>query len=306
MRNSFRDALITKKEKYKNLFLIVGDIGFGVFERFQECFPENYLNIGICEANTIGVASGLSRNGYIPIVYTIVPFLTMRPFEQIRIDLALHNCKVVLVGVGGGFAYGNLGPTHHSFEDLSLMSILPNMRVFSPSQPSESELALRLALQHDGPSYIRLGKNGEPDLSSKVIVKKDLCSIYTNKLEDTDHIILTYGAITLECIKSSEILSDQGIKVTVVSFYQLKPIPVDIIKICMNAKKVIIVEEHSIYNSIGTHIISLLASKSNMPLIKILGVDDVFTEVVGDRNYLLKHHGLDAQSIAKSVKDFVS
>ena len=306
MRNSFRDALIAKKEKYKNLFLIVGDIGFGVFEGFQKSYPENYLNIGICEANTIGVASGLSRNGYIPIVYTIVPFLTMRPFEQIRIDLALHNCKVILVGVGGGFAYGNLGPTHHSFEDLSLMSILPNMRVFSPSQPSESELAFQLALQHDGPSYIRLGKNGEPDLSSKLIAKTDLCSFYTNKPEDTDNIILTYGAITLECIKSSEIVRDQGIKVTVVSFYQLKPIPVDIIKICMNAKRVIIVEEHSIYNSIGTHIISLLASKSNMPLIKIIGVNDVFTEVVGDRNYLLKHHGLDAQSIAKSVKDFLS
>ena len=181
-----------------------------------------------------------------------------------------------MVGVGGGFAYGNLGPTHHSFEDLSLMSILPNMRVFSPSQPSESELAFQLALQHDGPSYIRLGKNGEPDLSSKLIAKTDLCSFYTNKPEDTDNIILTYGAITLECIKSSEIVRDQGIKVTVVSFYQLKPIPVDIIKICMNAKRVIIVEEHSIYNSIGTHIISLLASKSNMPLIKIIGVNDVF------------------------------
>lgn len=305
MRNAFRDALISNMDKYKNLFLIVGDIGFGVFENFKKLYPENYLNIGICEANTIGVASGMSQNGFIPVVYTIVPFLTMRPFEQIRIDLALHNCKVILVGVGGGFAYGNLGPTHHSFEDISLMSILPNMRVFSPSQPSESELAFELSMQHNGPSYIRLGKNGEPDLRSKRIHKTNSCSFYTNKPNETDQIIVTYGPITEECIKASEILLEQNIKVSVISFYQLKPIPDDIILLCMKAKKVIIVEEHSTFNSIGTHITSLLASKPNMPLIKILGVNDVFTEIVGDRNYLLQHHGLDAVSIAKLVKDFI-
>jgi len=229
MRNAFRDALLKNKKSYEELFLIVGDIGFGVFEDYEKKYPESYLNIGICEANTIGVAAGLANNGFIPVVYTIVPFLTMRPFEQIRIDLALHNSQVILVGVGGGFAYGNLGPTHHSFEDIALMSILPNMKVFSPSQPSESELAFKSALNHNGPSYIRLGKNGEPDLEDKILEKTEFCNFFNTKSNDINILIVTYGAITQECISASEILLKEGIKATVISFFQLKPIPDEVI-----------------------------------------------------------------------------
>ena len=180
MRNSLRDSLMEIKRPNDKLFLIVGDIGFGVFEEYAEKYKNDYLNIGICESNMIGFSSGMSMNGFTPIVYTIVPFLTMRPFEQIRVDLALHNRKVILVGVGGGLSYGNLGPTHHSFEDIGLMTLLPNFSVFSPSQPSEGKQALLDALEWNGPSYIRLGKNGEPDLSKYLINENNDLKFYCN------------------------------------------------------------------------------------------------------------------------------
>tara|TARA_Y100000816_G_scaffold122065_1_gene85802 strand:+ start:39326 stop:40243 length:918 start_codon:yes stop_codon:yes gene_type:complete len=300
MRNALRDQLMEIKKKDDNIQLIVGDIGFGVFENFEKQFPKDYLNIGICEANMIGFASGLASCNLIPVVYTIVPFLTMRAYEQIRVDIAMHKRKVILVGVGGGLAYGNLGPTHHSFEDLSLMSILPNMSVYSPSQPSDSKESLKLAIENKNPSYIRLGKNGEPDLSKFMVDKYNDISIYNNKIDQPDILVLTYGAITYECILAGELIKDRG-KFSIASILQLKPIPEHLVEMCMCFKKILIVEEHSIFNSPGTHIISKLSMSGFKGEIKMIGIDDRFTDEVGSREFLLKTHGLDSKTIASKI-----
>src|SRR3954465_14621871 len=121
MRNAFRDTLLETADRRDDMVLLVGDIGFGVFEPFIARHPDRYFNLGIAEANMIGTSAGLALNGWLPVVYTIVPFLVMRPFEQIRVDLSIQNLKAVLAGVGAGLAYGNLGPTHHSIEDLALI-----------------------------------------------------------------------------------------------------------------------------------------------------------------------------------------
>ena len=306
MRSAFRDTLMEAKASSNNLHLIVGDIGFGVFEEYIEKYPSDYLNIGICEANMIGMAAGMSRNGFTPIVYTIVPFLVMRPFEQIRIDLALQNSKVVLVGVGGGFSYGTLGPTHHSFEDIALMSLLPNFHVFAPSQPSESSIALSLALKHDGPSYIRLGKNGEPDLEGFLFDKHNDYKVYINDWQTSDATILTYGPITLEAIKAAKDLAVSGLKISVISFWQIKPLPESIIDICSNINKLFILEEHTSYNSPGTHIISILAIMQKIKKVWLIGVDDRFTDEVGSRDFVLAANNLDSISIASFIKKKLS
>tara|TARA_B110000008_G_scaffold48979_1_gene47788 strand:- start:9883 stop:10776 length:894 start_codon:yes stop_codon:yes gene_type:complete len=294
------------KASSNNLHLIVGDIGFGVFEEYIEKYPNDYLNIGICEANMIGMAAGMSRNDFTPIVYTIVPFLVMRPFEQIRIDLALQNSKVVLVGVGGGFSYGTLGPTHHSFEDIALMSLLPNFHVFAPSQPSESSIALSLALKHDGPSYIRLGKNGEPDLEEFLIDKQNDYKVYINDWQTSDATILTYGPITLEAIKAAKDLAVSGLKISVISFWQIKPLPESIIDICSNINKLFILEEHTSYNSPGTHIISILAIMQKIKNVWLIGVEDRFTDEVGSRDFVLAANNLDFSSVATFVRKKLS
>ena len=120
MRNAFVNQLETFVAKDERVILLVGDIGFGVFENFQKKFPNKFINMGIAEQNMISVASGLAKEGFRPVVYTIIPFLTMRGFEQIRVDLCMHDRNVLLVGVGGGFSYDILGPTHHALEDMQL------------------------------------------------------------------------------------------------------------------------------------------------------------------------------------------
>jgi transketolase len=302
MRNALRDALLEVKKKDDGLYLIVGDIGFGVFEGFQEKYTQDYLNIGICEANMIGVSAGMAMNGFTPLVYTIVPFLTMRCFEQIRVDIAMHNQKVILIGVGGGLAYGNLGPTHHSFEDIVLMSMLPNFKVFSPSQPKEGKECLELALAHDGPSYIRLGKNGEPDLSEYLLSEEGGTSVYCSKPDQCDLLILTHGAITYECIKASKILAQSGINISVCSILQVKPLPNSIIDMCSNQKCIISVEEHSTYHSVGSSLLKKISEIGWNGKFKVYGIEDKFTEVVGSRDFLLKHHCIDAESLVTRIK----
>ena len=301
MRNALRDALLEIKQKDDGLYLIVGDIGFGVFEEFEKKYKSDYLNIGICEANMIGVSAGMAMTGFTPIVYTIVPFLTMRCFEQIRVDIAMHNQKVILIGVGGGLAYGNLGPTHHGFEDITLMSMLPNLNVYSPSQPQEGKDSLDLALSYNGPSYIRLGKSGEPDLTEHLLSAEAGVKIYCNYSEQCDVLIFTHGAITYESIKAANILAQSGIKVSVCSVLQVKPIPDYAIEICRSQKLVISVEEHSTYHSVGSTILKVISENGYNGRFKFFGIEDKFTEVVGSRDFLLKHHRIDSGSLVERV-----
>lgn len=306
MRNAFRDHLSLKIKKNKNLFLLVGDIGFGVFEKFAKKYFKNYLNIGICEQNMIGVSLGLSLSGYTPVVYTIIPFLTMRPFEQIRVDLAMHNKKVILVGVGGGLSYGNLGPTHHSIEDIAIISSLPNFKVFVPSDPSDSKKSFDLALKHNGPSYIRLGKNGEPDLKKLVIEKfSNQFFVYNNKLSKSSGLILTYGPITHDCILAANKLAKSKLKISVISFFNIKPLPKELIKICKKFKKILFVEEHNTYHCVGTNFSSQLLKNNYIGTLEIIGINDKFTSKVGSRDFLLKSHKMDNLSIYnKSINFF--
>jgi len=166
MRNSFVSELTKIAKENEKIVLLVGDIGFGVFENFKKEFPKRYFNLGIAEQNSVGVVSGLAKEGFFPIFYTIVPFLLYRPFEQIRNDLCINRRDALLVGVGAGLSYGALGPTHHALEDIGVMSTLPEMRIYTPSSPIMVCKSLNEAIKDgSGPAYLRLGKNGEKNLS---------------------------------------------------------------------------------------------------------------------------------------------
>jgi hypothetical protein len=139
MRSAFVNTLKELARKDERIFLVTADMGFSVFESFREEFPNRFLNTGIAEQNTIGIAAGLAMSGKIVYVYSIIPFVTMRCFEQIRLDLAYNNANVKLVGVGAGFTYGSMGSSHHAIEDISIMRSIPNMTVFCPGDPFETE-----------------------------------------------------------------------------------------------------------------------------------------------------------------------
>ena len=146
MRTAFIKTVEELAENDERLYLITGDLGFSVLENFRDKFKERFLNVGVAEANMVGISAGLALSGKIPFTYSIIPFATMRCYEQIRDDVCYQNLNVKIIGVGGGFSYGELGVTHHSIEDISIMRSLPNMTVIAPGDPIEVKLSQRTCL----------------------------------------------------------------------------------------------------------------------------------------------------------------
>src|SRR5438034_11308337 len=161
MREAFFGTLEEIAAIDRRVCLVVGDLGFGVVERFARRFPDRFVNVGVAEQNMTAIATGLALNGKVVFTYSIGNFATLRCLEQIRNDVCYHDANVKIVAVGGGFAYGALGATHHATEDLAIMRALPEMTVVAPGDPVETEAATDAIAVHAGPCYLRLGRAGE-------------------------------------------------------------------------------------------------------------------------------------------------
>lgn len=196
MRNAFINELLDLAERNPNLALVVGDLGFGVVEPFRERFPDRFFNAGVAEQNMMGLCAGLASEGYHVFAYSIANFPTFRCAEQIRNDVDYHNLAVTIVAVGGGMAYGNLGYSHHAIQDYALMRVLPNMLIAAPGDPLEVRACLRYLVANPGPSYLRLGKSGEPEIHETVpaVSPGKWLSIETGGLGLSSNAILTTGA----------------------------------------------------------------------------------------------------------------
>ena len=168
MRNTFIKELIELAAVNDRIALVVGDLGFSVVEPFAERFPDRFINAGVAEQNMMGLAAGMASEGYHPFVYSIANFPTFRCAEQIRNDVAYHKLPVTVVTVGGGLAYGSLGYSHHAVQDYGLIRLMPNMLIASPGDPMEVRACLRYLVANPQPSYLRLGKNGEPNFHAEV------------------------------------------------------------------------------------------------------------------------------------------
>ena len=162
MRDAFIEELVTLAEAHDNIALVVGDLGYSVVERFADRFPDRFINAGVAEQNMTGLAAGMASEGYHVFTYSIANFPTFRCAEQIRNDVDHHRLAVTVVAVGGGVAYGALGYSHHAVQDYALMRSMPNMTIAAPGDPLETRACLRWLVANPGPSYLRLGKAGEP------------------------------------------------------------------------------------------------------------------------------------------------
>lgn len=168
MRDAFIAELLVLAEINPKIVLVVGDLGFGVVEPFAQKFPERFFNAGVAEQNMMGMCAGLASEGFHVFAYSIANFPTFRCAEQIRNDVDYHDLSVTIVAVGGGLAYGNLGYSHHALQDYALMRVMPNMLIAAPGDPYEVQACVRYLVEHPQPSYLRLGKSGEPSFHNKV------------------------------------------------------------------------------------------------------------------------------------------
>lgn len=304
MRTAFIDTLTELAKKKDNIFLLTGDLGFSVFENFQRQFHSRFFNVGVAEQNMIGVAAGLALSGKIVFVYSIIPFVTMRCFEQIRNDLCMQNLNVNIVGVGAGLSYGSAGSTHHAMEDIAIMRSLPNMVVVSPSTADETRSTLIAAVEHNGPVYIRLGKNYIPTEHSNS--KRFRIGQGITVSEGSDITIISTGGILHTAKVVAEMLSTKGVQVRLINLHTIKPIDKEIIfRAAKETTAIFTIEEHSLIGGLGSAVAELLAESRVKTKFKRIALPDAFVNEVGEREYLLKKKQLSAQEITKTVLNLV-
>ena len=301
MRNAFIEELTLLAEEEHKIFLIIGDLGFGVIENFEKRFPNQFLNAGVAEQNMMGMAAGLASAGYKVYVYSIGNFPVFRCLEQIRNDICYEELDVSIVSIGAGLSYGTLGYSHHAIDDIGVMSALPGMTIYSPADPIETRRALRESVSLQTPKYFRLGKSGEPEIFSQTPTE---FPNWTGLTSGKDLLVLTTGAITNEAIEAAALLKNVGIEISVVAIPVLKPLTFDKNLVGQFAN-VLVLEEHSKSGGLGTIIaeqMALCGLKAN--LVK-LGLSDEVHHELGSQKYLRHHFKLDAVGIVSKVKEML-
>lgn len=300
MRNAFADELTAIARENRDVVLLSGDIGNKLFDSLKKVDARRFYNCGVAEANMMGVAAGMALSGLRPVVYTIAPFTTTRCFEQIRVDAAYHQAPVVIVGTGSGLSYADLGPTHHSLEDMAILRTLPNMRVLAPCDCTELRLALRAAVKEDGPVYIRIGKKGEPAVHAHEPDFRIGRGIVVRP--GTEVGVLAAGTIMPEVLRAADLLAERGVSAEVVSFHTVKPLDtVYLDQACGRFKLLATVEEHGRIGGLGGAVAERLAPRRDAPAQIIFGTADEFMHEVGSQRYAREKYGLTASNIAETV-----
>ena len=248
----------------------------------------------------MSIATGLALTGKVVVTYTIATFATMRPFEQIRTDIASHHASVIVVGTGAGLSYGDDALTHHSLEDIALMRSIPGMTVMCPSDPFETEWATATAVRLKRPVYLRLGKKGEPNLSTK---KPRLTMGKARILRNgTDIALLGYGPLVAQVILATDKLVKKNMNPLVASIHTIKPIDQVFIKsLARTFRLIITVEEHSIIGGLGSAVAEILAEEETTTRLVRLGIPDRFVFEIGSQNHLRKNLGLTPDAIADTI-----
>ncbi len=292
MRNLFVKVLVEEARKDDRIWLITPDLGFAVLEPFQEEYPNRFVSVGIAEQNAVGIAAGLALSGKIPYVYSIIPFATSRPFEQIKIDCAYMNTNVRLVGVGAGFAYGPAGATHHAIEDIAIMRALPNMAVVAPGDLQEVEALTRYSVHHKGPMYIRLNKKGEPRYDHSVEFGK-----MSTLSEGTDCAIIATSSMLPDAVWATEELKGMGLSTYLLSAHTIKPFDSQKILDLVRARvPIITIEEHSIIGGLASVVSDVIAHSETSTKFLSIAVPDKFSHYVGSQNHIKEKMGLSALS----------
>jgi len=303
MRNAFANELTELAAEDNRIVLLSGDIGNRLFDDYKSRYPQRFFNCGVAEANMMSMAAGMALSGIRPITYTITPFTTARCFEQIKVDVCFHNLPVIIIGVGSGLSYAELGPTHHSNDDIALLRILPNMTVICPADSFEVRAALRAALKHNGPVYIRLGKKGEqvvhggiPEFTiGKGIIMKD----------GNDVCLLSAGNMLPTAMIAAEELEKHNISTRVVSFHTVKPLDAELLSQAFAKFRVVVsIEEHGILGGFGSSVAEWLVGKGKtVGKLVCIGVADTFFCETGKQKDAHHYFGLTSEMVAKNTME---
>lgn len=301
MRKAFIETLCSLAEKDDRIWLLCGDLGYSVLERFAQRFPDRYVNVGVAEQNMTGIAAGLAMTGKTVFTYSIANFSTLRCLEQIRNDVCYHNVPVKVIAGGGGFSYGAQGYTHHGLEDLAIMGSFPSMTILQPADPIETRLATRFITEYSGPCYLRLGRSGE-----STIHERELQLVLGKPIvvrEGRDALIISSGSLLGNALKAGSLAERTGISVAVWSMPFVKPIDREVIARAAGKFRVIITaEEARTSGGIGSAVAEILGEmKGPRAILYRAGVPDTTLELSYEQETAREKVGLDAESLFKRI-----
>lgn len=302
MRNAFAKQITELAQRDERVVLLSGDIGNRLFDDLKAKCPDRFFNCGVAEANMIGMAAGMAMSGLRPVCYTITPFITYRCLEQIRIDVCYHHVPVVIVGTGAGLSYASLGATHHSCEEMGMLRLLPGLAVVAPADAVEVRGALKAALNHPHPVYIRIGKKGEP------VIHKTEPEFQIGRAisirEGKDVCLLSAGTMLAVALETADLLAAQNVSARVMSFHTIKPLDeATLAEVFASFTLVVTIEEHSILGGLGGSVAEWLAdhSPAKARLLRC-GTADEFLHETAEQEEAREHFGLTAAAMATRIK----
>ncbi len=304
MRNAYISAIYDLAGRDERILALVADNGAIVYDKYRRDFGDRFINFGISEANMISVAAGLASAGKVPFAYTIAGFITMRAFEQVRNDVCLQKMNVKLVGIGAGFVYSDLGPTHHTVEDIALMRTLPGMTIFSPADPLEARKATFAAAEIDGPVYLRLATSRTPriyDTDYDFQIGRGV-----TVTQGSDITIVSTGNILHEVRKAVDQLQKSGISARLINIHTIKPFDQEIIlKAARQTPAILTVEEHTIFGGLGSIVAEVLMENNLSCRFKRMGLNDTFASGYGSYDEMKEINGLSQKHIAQAAANLL-
>jgi transketolase len=308
MRNVFAEKLYQIGKKNKKICCVVADISpAGSMLKFSKKFPKRFINVGVAEQAMIGICAGLATQGMRPFAYTIASFSLYRPFEMIKTDLCYQNLPVTIVGMGSGLAYSTLGGTHHTAEDIAICNSLPNMQIIAPCEPFEVSKAIEYcSKQNVGPVYLKLGKAGEPNISTKKSEKWKFGKLrFIVKSKKKEICILSYGRIMIKALEIYNKFNKNNIDL--ISVHTLKPIDKSgLEKVLRTYNKVIIIEEHTIIGGLTSIVKNIQADLKVKTKIFHFTLKDKFIHCYGTNEDLLDTHNLSSKYLIKKFSKLIS
>jgi len=289
------------------IVFIGSDLGYGTLDAFRKEMPERFFMEGINEAHAVGMAAGLALEGKIVYVNTIATFLTRRCFEQVVLDLCMHNVRVRLIGNGGGTVYAPLGATHLAFEDISITRALPNMTIACPADAEEMKRLMPLTVEHAGPMYIRLAKGFDPIVSRPELPFEIGKGIRMQTGEDA--LIITTGITLKLALDASERLKKEGITAGILHLPFVKPLDTTaILEMAGLVQTVVSVEENTIIGGLGSAVAELLAEThfKTVKRFKRIGFPDVFPDQYGSQAGLMERYNITGEAVAAAVRNLMT
>ena len=300
MRGAFVRTLTELAAQDPRILLLTGDLGYTALEPFADRFPSRFFNVGVAEQNMVGLATGLAEAEFLPFVYSIAPFASLRPYEFIRNGPILHQLPVRIVGVGGGFEYGHAGPTHYGLEDAGVMRIQPGLTVVAPADHEQTSTALHQTWDTPGPVYYRLGKDDRttvPGLGGR---------FHLGRIETigsgTDLALVVMGSVASEVAAAAKMLSERKIDATIVVVASLNPAPVeDLVQLLAQFRVALTVEAHYLVGGVGSLVCEVVAEAGLRCRVIRCGVKSLLNGVSGSQPYMWDAHGLSRHALVATV-----